>query len=70
MQNDIKTIVGGVIFIIIFGVFSNVIVKSSDGRDERVVIGSWACADEVQICPNGSTVTRTPPYCQFAACSN
>ncbi len=27
-----------------------------------------ACAMDIQVCPDGSTVTRQPPTCEFAAC--
>jgi len=27
-----------------------------------------ACTEEVKICPDGSTVARSGPQCQFAVC--
>lgn len=69
MKTDIRTIVGGTLFILLFAIVSNVIIESSS-VDAQSSYGSWACTTEVQICPDGSVVGRTPPYCKFASCTN
>lgn len=54
--------------ILIFGVISYNFVTGHAFRTADEVRGSWACTADAKICPDGSSVGRTPPYCQFASC--
>ena len=60
-------IIGGTVFILLFGLFSNYLLRDYAAPIETVE-GSWACTAEIKVCSDGSTVGRIPPYCQFAAC--
>lgn len=60
-------IIGGTVFILLFGLFSNYLL-SDYATPVETFEGSWACTADLRVCPDGSTVGRTPPYCQFAAC--
>lgn len=60
-------IIGGTVVILLFGLFSNYLLRDYAAPVETIE-GSWACTAEIKVCPDGSTVSRTPPYCQFAAC--
>ena len=51
----------GIIFIIIVGLFA---IASETARTPATV----ACTQEAKICPDGSSVGRTGPNCEFAAC--
>ena len=69
MTLDVRTIIWGTIFILLFGLFSySIFSKSIAEPEETAINGSWACSADYAICPDGSEVYRTPPYCQFAPC--
>ncbi len=69
MQKEIRIIIASTIFILVFGVFSYAVMnRASDSESDTMAVGSWACSADPQICPDGSEVYRTPPYCQFASC--
>jgi hypothetical protein len=59
-------IIGGTVFILLFGLFSNYLLQ--DYAPAETVQGSWACTADIQVCSDGSTVSRVPPYCKFQAC--
>lgn len=70
-DQEFKTVIGGTIFVLLFGLFSNFIIsRESQSYKEESSLGSWACTTDVYVCPDGSTVGRTPPYCKFAACES
>lgn len=62
----------GTVLILLFGITSNAVINYSNSHRvdaSEIVTGSWACTTEAAMCPNGETVGRVPPYCQFAKCS-
>ncbi|MCR4279655.1 MAG: hypothetical protein NUV78_02895 [Candidatus Zambryskibacteria bacterium] len=67
MQSEIRTVIGGVIFILVFAIFSALVIENYKPKTQPYE-GSWACTTDVMICPDGREVQRTPPYCQFASC--
>ena len=70
MKEEMRLVIGGTVFILLFAFVSNMVIGSSQEELSENFSGSWACTTDVQICPDGSTVGRTPPYCMFAACPN
>ncbi|OHA92013.1 MAG: hypothetical protein A3J09_00755 [Candidatus Zambryskibacteria bacterium RIFCSPLOWO2_02_FULL_51_21] len=70
MQPEIRTILTGTLLILVFGFFSYAVISHSLESPNNAFAGSWACTADVQICPDGSAVSRVPPYCQFAQCKN
>lgn len=68
MKADTNLIVVTTVFILLFGIISSYWASDSLSRSEPIN-GSWACTTDIRICPDGTTVGRTPPYCQFASCS-
>jgi hypothetical protein len=69
MKTETQLIIGSAIFIILFGMVSSLVVNNfrvSAQTDK--VLGSWACTADTKVCPDGSSVGRVPPYCQFASC--
>ncbi len=67
LLKDTTIVIGSTVFILLFGMLSSYIASNAP-RDSQEFFGSWSCTADLQVCPDGSTVTRTPPYCQFAAC--
>ena len=70
MKEDMRTVIGGTIFILLFAFASHLVIKGSSVEKVEAVQGSWACTTDVYICPDGTEVGRTPPYCKFASCPN
>jgi hypothetical protein len=67
-QVETRVILGGTILILLLGLFSNFVLQNYAASSNEAVTGSWACTAELRVCPDGSTVGRIPPYCQFASC--
>lgn len=59
-------VIGTVIFMILLAFLSTYLLRN--GSTTEPVDGSWACTADAKLCPDGSSVGRTPPYCQFAPC--
>ena len=53
------------IFAFTFGMNYENIMERFGGN---FVIGQSACTEEAKICPDGSSVGRSGPKCEFAAC--
>jgi len=71
MRTETRAILGGTIFILLFGIASSAFINNSYSIPRpETAYGSWACTTDAQVCPDGSTVGRVPPYCQFAQCPN
>ena len=74
MKTDTRVVLGGTIFILLFGIVSSAVIGNSPTSKflnlQTDPVGSWACTTDAQICPDSSTVGRVPPYCQFAQCPN
>ncbi|MBX4181642.1 hypothetical protein KW807_02145 [Candidatus Parcubacteria bacterium] len=70
LNNETRTILMSAVFILIFGMFSSLLIArgASNSHGQEAFKGSWACTTDVEMCPDGTFVSRTPPYCQFAAC--
>lgn len=70
MRTEANIILTGAGFIILFGMLSSFILSGASKKSEiaQAYNASWACTTDTEICPDGSTVGRIPPYCQFAAC--
>lgn len=66
MKADTPLIILTTFFILLFGVLSSHLAGST--QPVETFAGSWACTADIRVCPDGSTVGRTPPYCQFALC--
>ncbi len=66
LKADVRIIVGATLFMLVLGVLTTYLVNHSDTKPDP--IGSWACTADAQLCPDGSSVGRIPPYCQFAPC--
>lgn len=43
-------------------------IACSPKKDTTPPDGGKACTEEAKICPDGSSVGRTGPDCEFAAC--
>lgn len=67
LSRDTAIVIGAAAFLILFGIFSSYFAKGTLDRREEFS-GSWSCTADVQACPDGTTVNRVPPYCQFAEC--
>ncbi len=72
MKKESRIILIGAFLIILFGMLSAAVLNSrqtmptaSARADEK---GSFACAMDAKVCPDGTFVGRIPPYCQFANC--
>lgn len=69
MRRETETILAGAFLIILFGIVSSYAVKHrAPATLTQEVRGSWACTTEVKECPDGTLVSRIPPYCLFASC--
>lgn len=79
MNQHIKTSLGVIIIVIIIitvWMFIGIYEKDkltgepeiSQSFQENFKIGHKACTMEAKICPDGSTVSRTGPKCEFAMC--
>ncbi|OHA91267.1 MAG: hypothetical protein A2758_02265 [Candidatus Zambryskibacteria bacterium RIFCSPHIGHO2_01_FULL_49_18] len=73
MITELKSIIIGTAAVILFGVFSSLILSQTFANSDFELqalefSGSWSCTADFQICPDGSEVYRTPPYCHFASC--
>ncbi len=67
MRTDTEIIIVGTIFVLLFGLVSRLMILRHTPLAEQD-LGSWACTADAQICPDGTSVGRVPPYCLFAAC--
>jgi hypothetical protein len=71
MELESRLVIAATIFVLLFGFISSLILSSQVGAtDLEPFKGSWACTTDVKVCSDGTTVNRTPPYCQFAVCKN
>jgi hypothetical protein len=65
-MGDMKTLFAGIILIVVIGLagffFRNVLEHPS-------APAGMACTLEAKICPDGTTVGRIPPSCDFAVCA-
>ncbi len=52
----------------IFGTIAFVLIAVFGMRAYPLLQPAASCTDEAKICPDGSTVARTGPNCEFAAC--
>ncbi len=68
MKADLKLIVFSTLFILLFAVASWLLGMRSSSAPLTEETGSWACAADVKVCPDGTEVWRTAPYCLFADC--
>jgi len=70
MNEEMRAIIIGTLFVLAFAFVSDLLVsKESENFDTaEAAYGSWACSADVYVCPDGTEVYRTPPYCKFAAC--
>ncbi len=51
------------------GIIQSLMIKSSSDQSSTTPSGSMtACTMEAKVCPDGSSVGRVPPSCEFAAC--
>lgn len=55
--------------VILFGLLSSFMLRNRPVQVADVWEGTWACAADTSVCPDGRTVSRVPPYCLFAACA-
>lgn len=65
------TIIGAVVIIFLialFGMYKFHFINGNDILPRTDVPGGVACTMEAKICPDGSTVGRTGPKCEFASC--
>lgn len=58
-------VVGGLLVLLGIGYFVYPRLTSLKSGESLPTV---ACTQEAKICPDGSTVTRTLPRCEFAAC--
>jgi hypothetical protein len=65
-----RLIILGTILVISAGALSSFLIKSEEARAAIVpeFKGSWACVADIEMCPDGRTVSRVGPYCHFASC--
>lgn len=70
MKDDTNIVVIGTLFILLFGMLSNVVITHQSSAVVETAQGSWACTTDVNMCPDGSYVGRVPPYCQFSLCKD
>lgn len=69
MKKDLLFIVCGASAILIFALLTT-LAKDEQYLERPEKNGSWACAADTFLCPDGSSVKRVPPYCHFAACQS
>lgn len=69
MDTQGKIIILGAFLILVVGMYTSLFIdkEKTTVRDERT--GAWACKVDTQMCPDGTTVGRVPPYCHFADCA-
>jgi hypothetical protein len=72
-KTEMNIILWGTAIVILFGMVSSAIIAQS--QTSRLTnlqtynfSGSWACTADTQTCPDGSSVGKVPPYCQFDSC--
>lgn len=71
MNEEMRAVIFGTLFVLVFAFFSDLLVSAERKKPEiESSYGSWACSADVYICPDGTEVPRTPPYCKFAECPN
>jgi len=58
------TLLVSLIVVFLFGMVAFVTTSAFSSQEKGVL----ACTQEAMICPDGSAVTRTGPYCTFAPC--
>lgn len=68
MKEEMRLVIAGTVFILVFAFLSSFVMGGSQEELPEGAYGSWACTTDVQVCPDGTEVGRTPPYCRFAAC--
>ena len=51
--------------VVVFAIFPNQVNHGEDNNNGTVV-----CASEAKICPDGTTIGRVAPDCEFALCPN
>ena len=70
MNEETRAIIVGTIFVLAFAFVSDLLVSKEKERAEtaEASYGSWACSADIYVCPDGTEVARTPPYCKFAEC--
>ena len=67
-MDDMKTLIAGIVLIIVLGVggffYRNVLEHPG-----APTVGGNACTADAKLCPDGTAVGRTGPDCEFAACA-
>jgi hypothetical protein len=69
-----KTIVGGAVLVVAVAVGLGVYtfglkpVSAPLGDNTATTTAMWACNADAMLCPDGSSLGRTGPSCQFPAC--
>src|SRR4030067_2137483 len=56
-------IILGIIFLLLFSISAFYLGSKFINRNKK-----QACTQEAKLCPDGSTVSRTGPNCEFAPC--
>jgi hypothetical protein len=64
---DMKTLFAGVILIVVIGLAGFFLRNVLEHPSTVPAVG--ACTLEAKICPDGTTVGRVPPSCEFAVCA-
>jgi len=67
-MDDMKTLIAGIVLIVVLGVggffYRNVLEHPG-----APVVSGTACTADAKLCPDGTAVGRTGPNCEFAACA-
>jgi hypothetical protein len=69
MQRETDIIIAGTVCVLLFGLLSSFLIKNRPIAVAEEWQGTWACAADTLECPDGTLVSRVPPYCLFAACA-
>jgi hypothetical protein len=68
LSNEVRLVTVGTLLIISIGVLTDAFLNHKTPKVEALSQGSYACKADVYMCPDGTSVGRIAPYCQFASC--
>jgi hypothetical protein len=71
MKNEMKQLFLFIVLLIVFGVagFLYRATLQAPTQGTNVVPGAVACTADAKVCPDGTSIGRSGPSCQFAACT-
>jgi hypothetical protein len=61
MKRETDIIIVGTACVILFGLLSSFLIEKRPAEVAEVRLGTWACAADTLVCPDGTSVSRVPP---------